>query len=87
MKLTYLIIFVGMFLIMGCDPIIQDAKCDNQRQESANEIVKGITYIRDPRTGFCFAYYWGGMGNGGPALTLVPTNTIPTNLIVTATIK
>lgn len=55
-------------------------------QASVNEVVNSIIYIKDPRTSLCFAYYWGGAANGGPALTVVPSESIPTNLLWIANI-
>ena len=59
-----------------------------ERQTMANCVVDGIRYIKDPRTGFCFAYIWSGSGYTmeGPSLTLVPEKDIPTNLLTTARI-
>jgi len=40
-----------------------------------------LYYIRDPRTELCFAYYWGGMANGGPAMTNVMCSSVRNLLI------
>lgn len=39
-----------------------------------NLLVKSLTYLRDPRTGLCFAYFFETRGDhqGGPALAHVP---------------
>lgn len=50
--------------------------------KQATEVVNEIIYIKDPRTNICYAYYWGGAGNGGPALTVVPEEKIPASLII-----
>ena len=64
------------------------AQEENQRvqrlQANANEVVGSIQYIKDTRTGLYFAYYWGGAGNGGPALATVPCEAIPPQLLVIA---
>ena len=57
-----------------------------KRQKTANLVVGNIQYIKDPRTGICFAYYWGGMANGGPALTTVPEELIPPGLLTVANV-
>jgi hypothetical protein len=53
-------------------------------QANCDRVVAEIRYYKDPRTGFCFAYYWGGAGNGGPALSLVPEEKIPAGMLLTA---
>ena len=56
-----------------------------RRQANANEVVDSIQYIKDTRTGLCFAYYWGGtVIDGGPALATVPCEAIPPQLLTTA---
>lgn len=73
---------------MGCQND-QSKKEEQTRllQLSADEIVGKLHYIKDPRTGLCFAYYWGGTANGGPALANVPCEAIPTNLLWTAKVQ
>lgn len=54
------------------------AEADHRAQYMLNQaknIVLGIQYIKDPRTNLCFAYYWGGLSDGGPALATVPCET------------
>ena len=57
-------------------------------QKTANELVKQISYIRDPRTGLCFAYYRISYTSGiDSGITLIPEDKvakIPPELIVTA---
>ena len=53
-------------------------------QANANEVVGSIQYIKDTRTGLCFAYYWGGKSNGGPSLATVPCEAIPPQLLPVA---
>lgn len=56
-------------------------------QDTANDVVGSIQYIKDPRTGLCFAYFWGGNGlYGGPALATVPCEAIPTQLLTIANV-
>lgn len=40
-------------------------------------LVSSIQYIKDSRTGLCFAYYYG----GGPALATVPCEAIPPKML------
>jgi hypothetical protein len=53
-------------------------------QSDANKVVGMIQYIKDLRTGLCFAYFWGGVDNGGPALATVPCEAIPPKLLTVA---
>lgn len=53
-------------------------------QQTASDVASAIVYIKDERTGLCFAYYWGGGVHGGPALATVPCEAIPTNLLTIA---
>lgn len=43
-----------------------------QQQFTVSQVKAALLYFKDDRTGLCFAYYWGGMANGGPALAVVP---------------
>lgn len=44
----------------------------------ANTLAKHLTYLRDPRTGLCFAYIFETRGShqGGPALAHVPCDRV-----------
>jgi hypothetical protein len=46
--------------------------------KEANDIAKSLTYLRDPRTGLCFAYIFATRGDhqGGPALANVPCDRV-----------
>lgn len=46
------------------------------RHEEYDGISKSIAYLKDNRTGLCFAYYWGGMASGGPAIATVPCDKV-----------
>lgn len=46
-------------------------QASSESRSSGDAIAESIAYIRDKRTGLCFAYMWGGMANGGPALASV----------------
>jgi prepilin-type N-terminal cleavage/methylation domain-containing protein len=41
-------------------------------RQTQDLVIPKIRYIRDDRTGLCFAYIWEGGTHGGPALTEVP---------------
>lgn len=47
-------------------------------------VPRAIRYIRDLRTGYCFAYFWAGDFQGGPAFTYVPCENIPANILETS---
>lgn len=50
------------------------------RADSA-ERIGSIRYFRDKRTDLCFAFAWGGLANGGPAMANVPcTNDVKARL-------
>ncbi|MDA2922550.1 hypothetical protein MYX07_04780 [Patescibacteria group bacterium AH-259-L07] len=57
----------------------------NQRleriQSIANKVIGNIEYIKNPRTGLCFTYHWGGIASGGPALATVPCDSVPPELL------
>ena len=80
--------FVPIPFFMSDKPEVILARAEAQRlkrlQVEATRVVGRIQYIKDGRTGLCFAYYWGGGYNGGPALTTVPCETIPLELLTVA---
>lgn len=91
MKQILVMMFVAVlaFLTTGCEKqgaakAREEAQRMQRLQENANEVVVNIQYIKDPRTGLCFAYYWGGAANGGPALATVPCEAIPPHLLTVA---
>ena len=67
--------------------VVEQTKQQMLHQGLADEVVNKMFYIKDPRTSLCYAYYWGGLANGGPALATVPESSIPTNLLWTAHIN
>jgi len=95
---SLIILTLSLLLFSGCGPLRIQAAEDQKKaaeerkakednhQATANRVVSGILYIKDPRSGLCFAYYWGGQMNGGPALAAVPENAIPPELLLTAKI-
>ena len=50
-------------------------------QATADEVMSRIKYIKDPQTELCFAHYWAGPGRGGPSITNVPCEKIPSRLL------
>lgn len=73
-----------LLLLGGC--MVQDSpdvlKIKEEAEKVTRNLMKGqriasdIEYIYDERTGLCYAYLWEGASNGGPALTLVPYETV-----------
>ncbi len=77
--MKYVFLFLSVFAF-GCDDIIRQEHEESRRRELA-WVVQEIRYIKDPRTNLCFAYYWGGAGNGGPALAYAPCEAVPPELL------
>ena len=81
--------FVTMFLVVaiamllaGCEDTPEQKARERERikqfyQMNANEVVSKIQYIKDPRTGLCFAYYY----ERGAVLAIVPESSIPKELL------
>lgn len=73
--LLVILILTMTLVIVGCATL---GSTEQEIAESTQRIVvERIQYIRDPRTGLCFAYYWEHRGeiyggNAGPALATVP---------------
>jgi hypothetical protein len=84
--LVMLLVVVAL-VSLGCkkSEILSDKQlAQRQLQSNADNVVAKIQYIKDPRTGLVFAYYWGGQANGGPALTVVPEASVPKELVTVA---
>jgi hypothetical protein len=58
--------------------IVADRLVDPSKDASVAKVLKQIRYLEDARTSpaICYAYMWGGMANGGPALTAVPCDAV-----------
>ncbi len=86
-KFLVIVVFVviaGSFLI-GCDSKKADEGLQVlSTQAQADKVVSEILYIKDLRTGICFAYYWGGTTSGGPALTTVRCENVPAQILIVA---
>ncbi len=80
-----LLAVITVCALVGCgwEEDAQEQKRARQEWELANgiKIVRGIQYIKDPRTNLCFASNWGGMANGGPVLATVPCEAIPSEIL------
>lgn len=74
-----------VLLLCGCKSEAWKAEEKQKQQkwaiDNAIENTAKIDYIYDKRTGLCFAYIWGGGANGGPALAVVPLETVKDHLI------
>lgn len=75
-----------LMLCCGCEPTPQELREQAEREKRENQrtvaaIEKEMFYFQDKRTGLCYAYYWGGAGNGGPAMTLVPREKVQEFLV------
>lgn len=78
------VFFVLLSAVSCNDPnhLAQHAQeTQNYRALKAKTVISNLVYIKDVRTGICFAYAWEGQGNGGPALTSVQCDKIPPNLL------
>lgn len=57
-------------------------------KSEVDSVINGTIYIKDPRaTNLCFAYYRITSPAGGLTLATVPCESIPTHMLITATIK
>jgi len=54
---------------------------DYGNQKIANDVVSEMIFIKEPRTNLCFVYLWHGNGYGGPALTEIPCEAVPTDML------
>ena len=50
--------------------------CDDGENKTAQYALNNLVYVRDVRTGLCFAFYWGGSAHGGPGFTTVPCEAV-----------
>ena len=59
-----------------------------RNQDTADTVVNNSLHIKDPRTGLCYLYYWGGGYNGGPALAgPISCEAVPSTLLITGRAK
>ncbi len=91
-RLTMVVALITI-LLSGCNKF-EEAKQNQIRtrdvsneefvEQSGKGLVAHLHYFKDSRTSLCFAYTWGGDSHGGPALTSVPCEAIPKNLLSVA---
>ena len=84
-SLLFLAAVTGFVLMCGStDNAVKDQAIDMRMQPLGFPPVRfnqyptqaTLRYVRDPRTNICFAYLWGGDFHGGPAMTMVPCETV-----------
>ena len=87
MQKVIVVLIAFVLLTVSCtDPYRnEDVATIEEKQKIADEIIYKITYIKDPRTGLCFAYIW--INQGGPSITCVPEETIPKEMLKTAVLR
>lgn len=71
--------------LLACSKIPSNNSQDNNRKiHNAKQLVQDIVYIKDDKSGLCFAYAWhnGSYDNyGGPVFTQVPCDKVEKLLI------
>jgi type II secretory pathway pseudopilin PulG len=81
----FLLAVAGALYLENTDKTAIQERKDAEKlliKSQTDNVVSNIRYIQDPRTNICYAYYWGGGAYGGPALTAVPCEKIPPELLV-----
>ncbi len=73
--------FVVFIAIIGCgeksSPAEREALARQSIEQTQERVAKNIQYIRDPRSGLCFAYLQKDVHGGwAPALATVPCNAV-----------
>lgn len=64
--MTRAFLLVLCLMLFGCD----------EETRGPEHALSNLVYIRDNRTGLCFAFYWGGGEHGGPGFTTVPCEAV-----------
>ncbi len=72
LMITLVIVVAGLSVIMSC----KCASSGEEAQRRIKNVVDSIQYVKDTRTGFCFAYW-----EDGKALATVPCEAIPSQLL------
>jgi hypothetical protein len=91
-SISIVLLGLSLVLVIGCSKESirkanekveqeQQAQLLKNEQQECDVISRNIIYFQDKRTGLCFAYYWGGSYQGGPALTLVPRDKVEQFLV------
>lgn len=91
-NIARLILMVIITFVSGCtySPEEQARYREQQERELSQRAIsniQSITYLKDSRTGLCYAYLWERLGRGdhstgGPALTWVPCDSIPVDMLL-----
>lgn len=66
-------------MLVGCSPNDGKDQATRDEEKAVNEaqsLVNALKFVKHKESGLCFAYAWGGVGNGGPALTEVPCDKV-----------
>lgn len=72
MKLLSIISIVLMLLLTGCN-----RNLEQENKNAAKDIVNDLVYVKDEKTGLCFAYSW----YSGPIFTEVSCRDVKDYLI------
>jgi|GEM_PF-4778675 len=70
---------MGIALLVGGCPSEEAAATTADRERvRADKTARSIHYLRDtrPEPPICYAYLWGGAASGGPALAVVPCDSV-----------
>jgi hypothetical protein len=86
-NLWIVLILIGGLLFAGCSKTSEETKEESIKQYTADKVVTHLVYIKDQRTGIVYAYYHEGGNGGGPAITVVPEDKVPSNLITIGKIE
>ena len=81
--LVVVLVYFGVKYSDGKAARVEESMRPQRLQEHADAVVGEIEYIKDPRTGICFAYYWSDNARA-PSLTAVPSEAIPCELLTVA---
>lgn len=72
---------IGLYFTARCgvetSRTVDPTEVRAERLRIEANVAGRLKYVRDPRTGICFAYMWEGCHNqGGPALATVPCDKV-----------
>jgi len=75
---------LGALMISSCQRSTEDVR--RERQETlaryATQAAQEMVYVRDDRTGLCFAFWWQRYDrSGSPALAAVPCDQVADRLV------
>lgn len=84
LKIVTAIVVVMSLVACGPNQPSNNSQDNNQKIHNAKQLVQDIVYIKDDKSGLCFAYAWhnGSYDNyGGPVFTQVPCDKVDKLLI------